>query len=364
MIITPPPEYPFEQAVADLFTLEGHTFLAYADRFSGWLEVERLKSNTFRNVHQTLLRWFRTFGVPEELATDGGPPFQSHDYHSFLRTWNVDRRLSSAHYPQSNGRAEAAVKSAKRILLGNVDPVTGMLDTENAARAILAHRNTPTQDTGISPAVMLYGRPLRDHLPRVDMKLRPEWDAIAGARETALAKRALMSLPQDKRELEPLKIGDNVQLQNQRANHPNKWFSTGVVSEVLPHRQYHVVVDGSRRITLRNRRFLKKISPISRKIDPELDYTNNVTPSEIPRKPVDTPADHTEDRTSTPDIPAELGESSLTQDIIAAIPNPPSLPTPTPAPAPEPPKELRRSSRLKMERKMFSAKLHGKSHDS
>ena len=83
---------------------------------------------------------------------------------------------------------------------------------------------------------MLFGRPLRDHLPRLNMKLRPEWDAIAGARETALAKRALKPVIQEKRELEPLQVGDNVQLQNQGGNHPNKWFSTGVVSEVITHR--------------------------------------------------------------------------------------------------------------------------------
>ena len=42
LIITPPPEYPFQQAVSDFCDIEGHTFLIYADRFSGWVEVERL----------------------------------------------------------------------------------------------------------------------------------------------------------------------------------------------------------------------------------------------------------------------------------------------------------------------------------
>ena len=368
-IISPPPEYPFQQAVADLFSLEGHTFLAYADRFSGWLEVERLKTNTYRNVHQTLLRWFRTFGVPEELATDGGPPFQSHDYRTFLRTWNVDRRLSSAYYPQSNGRAEAAVKSAKRILLGNIDPATGALDTDNAARAILAHRNTPTQDTGIPPSVMLFGRPLRDHLPRLNMKLRPEWEAIAGARETALAKRALKPVIQEKRELEPLQVGDNVQLQNQGGNHPNKWFSTGVVSEVMPHRQYHVVVDGSRRITLRNRRFLKKISPVSRKFDPELNFDNvtpssNIQPSQVDVDMPETPTNHSVDTTTIHDVPVELREPPPTPVTIDTVRDPPSQPAPAPTPASSPTQPLRRSNRSKVERKIFSAKLHGKSHES
>ena len=139
LVVLPPPETPFEQTAADFFDLEGHKFLAFADRFSGWLEVERLPTNSFRHLKRVFLRWFRTYGVPAEIATDGGPPFQSYDYKHFCKSWNVRQRLSSAYYPQSNGRAEAAVKSAKRILEGNIDPVSGSLDTDAAARAIMTH---------------------------------------------------------------------------------------------------------------------------------------------------------------------------------------------------------------------------------
>ena len=93
------------------------------------------------------------------------------------------------HYPQSNGRAEAGVKTSKRILLGNVNPVTGKLDNEAAVRALLTHRNTPSQQTGVSPACALFGRPLRDHLPLADLHLRKEWTEVASKREEALAKR-------------------------------------------------------------------------------------------------------------------------------------------------------------------------------
>ena len=274
-IVPSPPEVPFEQTVADLFHLEGHTFLAYADRFSGWLEVDKLSSGSFRDVRKSFLRWFSTYGVPEELASDGGPPFNSYEYQRFLRAWGVERRLSSAYYPQSNGRAEAAVKSAKRILLGNIDSVTGNLNTDAAAKAIMLHRNTPTQDTGIAPSVMLFGRSLRDHLPQTKRTLRPEWKAIYDAREIALAKRVCkpMTSQDSKRELHPLEIGDSVQIQNQAGTHPTKWSNTGVVSEVLPYRQYNVVVDGSRRVTLRNRKFLRRIDPVTRKDTrlPEID---------------------------------------------------------------------------------------------
>ena len=39
-----------------------------------------------------------------------------------------------------------------------------------------------------------------------------------------------------------------------------KWNKSGYIVEALPHRQYRVRIDGSGRVTLRNRRFLKPTS--------------------------------------------------------------------------------------------------------
>ena len=360
-ISTPSPEVPFQQVVADLFSLEGHTFIAYADRFSGWLEVERLPSNTLRNVRQVLLRWFSTYGVPEELATDGGPPFNSSEYKTFLRTWDVQWRLSSAYYAQSNGRAEAAVKSAKRILLGNINKVTGALDTDAAARAIMTHRNTPAQGIGISPSVMLFGRPLRDHLPNFDRQLRPEWDTIAESREMALAKRVTQPITNIGRELESLKVGDCVQVQNQTGNHPNKWSSTGIIAGVLPYRQYQVVIDGSRRVSLRNRRFLKKILPVSRKVFDLTPDTNAVVPLTVrgettyPHNVVVQPSPPVEGGGDGAVVPVPLPENTV--DIPGASDvQPREVVSDQPPPA-------RRSMRGPVPRTMFSAKLSGKYHE-
>ena len=341
----PPPDVPFEQTAADFFNLEGHHFLAFADRYSGWLEVERLPTNSFKHVKRVFLRWFRTYGVPIEISTDGGSPFQSAEYKNFCRTWDVQRRLSSAYYPQSNGRAEVAVKSAKRILEGNIDSLSGCLDTDAAAKAIMTHRNTPNQETGIAPSVMLFGRPIRDHLPRHDRELRKEWSTIDDARELALAKRALKTTLSNGKVLEPLNIGDAVQIQNQSGNHPNKWYNTGIVSECLPHRQYHVIVDGSRRITLRNRRFLKKILPVScRRSDTEtddrsLDNMDNVQSSVEPVKDsaMDTSENVLQDDELAAGIPAEENELLMST-------------------------ETRRSKRVPVQHIPFQAKLSGKSH--
>ena len=49
-------------------------------------------------------------------------------------------------------------------------------------------------------------------------------------------------------------------VQNQTGNHARKWYKSGEVLDMLPHNQYRIRMDGSHRISLRNRQFLCKIS--------------------------------------------------------------------------------------------------------
>ena len=55
--------------------------------------------------------------------------------------------------------------------------------------------------------------------------------------------------------LKPLSVQEAVRVQNR-----GKWDKTGKIVDVLPHRQYSVKMDGSGRLTIRNRRFLKEVS--------------------------------------------------------------------------------------------------------
>ena len=92
-----------------------------------------------------------------EIASDGGREFIATETQDFLRAWGVNHRVSSAYFAQSNGRAEAAVKSVKRLLQTATSPC-GSLDTDAFMTAMLAHRNTPDQESGLSPAQVIYRR--------------------------------------------------------------------------------------------------------------------------------------------------------------------------------------------------------------
>ena len=62
--------------------------------------------------------------------------------------------------------------------------------------------------------------------------------------------------------LPALFVGDCVRIQNQTGPQPNKWDKTGSVVEVRQFDQYAVRVDGSGRMTLRNKTFLMKYVPV------------------------------------------------------------------------------------------------------
>ena len=109
-----------------------------------------------KGLCQALCQVFVTFSVPEKISSDGGPEFTARESKDIYRRWGIRHLLSSAYFPQSNGRAELAVKSTKRLLEDNVGP-NGELNTDKVLCALLQQRNTPDRDCLLSPADILLG---------------------------------------------------------------------------------------------------------------------------------------------------------------------------------------------------------------
>ena len=82
------------------------------------------------------------------------------------------------------------------------------------------------------------------------------------------------------RRLPPLEAGDLVRVQNQTGPHPNKWDRTGSVAE---HDKYVVKIDGSGRVSARNRKFLRKFYPVhSDRPPPRSIYDNLASRVAVP----------------------------------------------------------------------------------
>ena len=88
-------------------------------------------------------------------------------------------------------------------------------------------------------------------------EIHPQWREAWKAKEDALWVRYVKTL-ENSRSLPPLRHGDHVFVQNQRGRFPRRWDRSGIVVETKPHDQYIVKTSGRGRLTLRNRRFLRK----------------------------------------------------------------------------------------------------------
>ena len=297
------PSYPFQLVCADYFSYKGVNYLVVVDRYSNWPIIERYKDGATGLIN-CLRRIFVTFRIPDELATLGGLEFVATSTREFLKTWGIHHRLSSVAYPHSNCRAEVGVKTVKRLITNNTGP-NSTLDTDALQVAILQYRNTPDPTTKLSPAECIFGRPIKYFIPIAPGRYQPHptWKDTLATREQALRNRHTRTaeqLSEHTRRLPPLKVGDQVRIQNQLGPHPKKWDKTGSVIKVRQFDQYALRVDGSGHVTIRNRQFLRKFTPVQqrqprRTITEDLRYlpTHHTTVPEptIPQEP-STPTPH------------------------------------------------------------------------
>jgi transposase InsO family protein len=135
----------------DIFTFAERDYLVTVDYLTGYFELDRLPSKAVSDVVYCLRQHFARHGIPVEVVSDNSP-FGAAEFKRFAIKYEFRHTTSSPRYAQSNGRAENAVKIAKRIMTkareAGSDPLL----------ALLEWRNTPSEQLGPSPAQLMFGR--------------------------------------------------------------------------------------------------------------------------------------------------------------------------------------------------------------
>ncbi|XP_063839146.1 uncharacterized protein K02A2.6-like [Ostrinia nubilalis] len=200
-------------------------YLIIIDAHSKWIEVEKVNTTSANAVCDSLRRHFSRFGLPKRIVSDNGPPFSSAAFAEYLNCNGIKHTLVPPYHPSSNGAAENAVRTIKRVLK------KAELEREDTNRALsrflFMYRNTEQSTTGREPAVALMGRRLRG---RLDL-LRP--DAAERVRARQLVEEA-----RDEAPLRVAKQNEPILIRNYSKS-GNKW-EEGVVHERIGPVSYNV----------------------------------------------------------------------------------------------------------------------------
>jgi hypothetical protein len=121
------PGLPWQVVSTDIFEFAGHSYFLVIDFYSKDFEIELLRQITATyviNYLKKIFARFGRFGIPSEIMSDNGSQYSNtrnlfsntHEFKKFADEWGFRHITSSPEYPQSNGAAEKAVQTAKRIL--------------------------------------------------------------------------------------------------------------------------------------------------------------------------------------------------------------------------------------------------------
>ncbi len=273
------PSRPWEKLGCDLFEFDQKDYLIVVDYYSDYFEIDKLHDKRAPEIIKKMKAQLARHGIPDQIITDNGPPFNSDAFRRFSENYEFEHVTSSPRYPQSNGRVENAVKTAKRLLTKSLhskgDPYMSLLDW----------RNVPTEGIGTSPVQRLFGRRTKTKLPTTAKLLQPKTVEDVTQKLTGRKLKQAWYYNRSATELSALKEGDVVRI---KPSGYNKEWRKAVVDQKVDIRSYQVrTEDGSS--LRRNRRHLRLSSEAPPHQQPEVVYEPDRPVSESEKQDLPVP---------------------------------------------------------------------------
>ena len=110
------PQEPWERIVMDYFYTNGRLYILICDYFSKLPFLFQVKTTSFANLKEHLEELFSVEGIPDEIMSDNGPPFNGKEFSSYLTGLGIRHTTSSPNYPRSNGFIERQIQTMKRLI--------------------------------------------------------------------------------------------------------------------------------------------------------------------------------------------------------------------------------------------------------
>jgi hypothetical protein len=141
----------------------GDYLLVAMDDYSRYPEVEILKSTSSKSTIPKLDKMFSSFGIPKQVKTDNGPPFNSSEFQQFANYLGFSHRKITPYWPQANGEVERFMRTLEKAI--RTAQVEGKPWKQELYTFLRNYRATPHSTTNVPPFDAMFQRPMKTKLP-------------------------------------------------------------------------------------------------------------------------------------------------------------------------------------------------------
>ena len=254
----------------DIFEYGNNNYLLLVDYYSKFIEVNELRDLGSYAVIEALKSQFCRHGIPERCRSDNGPQFSCQDFKRFCLEYGVHHTTSSPYFPQSNGEAESAIQTVKRMWKKTPDKHGALLD----------YRTTPLEGLNLSPAQLLMSRRPRNILPSSRKLLAPAQYSQAQVKQHFERQKQKQEFYHNYKpgvkQLPPLAPGQPVRMSPSPGS--KEWKPATVIKEHGSPRSYIVKCETNNWEYRRNRRQLRGSSSQAHQNTTSMDLNDMDTP--------------------------------------------------------------------------------------
>ena len=222
------PEGPWRKVSVDFCGLLGNGDLAlvFHCQYSRYPMVEFVGCPSEKATIPVFRRVFDTYGVPEVVKSDNGPPFNSQKFKEYARGEGFKHQKVTPGWPEANCDVERCmqrIKKTARIAALQDRPIR-----DEVRRGTRAYRATVHPTTGASPNKLMFGRELRGKPPEARRQTEHPDDATVHKHDREQKEK--MKKFADKRRHTAamrIKVGDTVLCKQEKKNSLTPLFRPG-----------------------------------------------------------------------------------------------------------------------------------------
>lgn len=218
--MSPFPKAPWTMISVDFYGPFGNgEYLGVSyDEYSKFPVVEHLYNLKEETVELRLETQFGIFGIPEEVRTDNGPPFNSEKFKHFAERLGFRHRKITPLWPRADGQVERFMPNLTKVIqTAKIDKIPWKKRLNEFLRN---YRSTPHASTKVAPADLMFRNAKLVRFPMLKSDFKPNSLDLLARRNDKVSKER-MKEEGDARlrtKVRSLKIGDSVLVKQKQLN--------------------------------------------------------------------------------------------------------------------------------------------------